>query len=106
MGFGVLAAIGAKRLPIQTKKSLFVGDGGFPDDQPALAILNVYKIPIKVIMLNNHSLLDGSSSGKKPSNDGRTSESVFEASARLPLMAQAYGIKNYKFDNPETLEKD
>ncbi len=38
--------------------------------------------------------------------EGRTSESVFDSLPDFQLMAQAYGIKNYKFDNPETLEKD
>ena len=32
--------------------------------------------------------------------------SLLTASQIFQLMAQAYGIKNYKFDNPETLEKD
>ena len=38
--------------------------------------------------------------------EGRTSESVFDTLPDFQLMAQAYGIKNYKFDNPETIEKD
>ncbi len=36
---------------------------------------------------------------------GRQSQSLI-AFRISKLMAQAYGIKNYKFDNPETLEKD
>ena len=35
---------------------LFVGDGGFQMTNQELAILNIYKVPIKVVMLNNHSL--------------------------------------------------
>ena len=38
----------------------FVGDGGFQMTNQELAILNIYKVPIKVVMLNNHSLGNGS----------------------------------------------
>ena len=93
MGFGVPAAIGAKIANPDKEVVLFVGDGGFQMTNQELAILNIYKVPIKVVMLNNHSL-------------GRTSESVFDSLPDFQLMAQAYGIKNYKFDNPDTLEKD
>jgi len=105
MGFGVPAAIGAKIANPDKEVVLFVGDGGFQMTNQELAILNVYKIPIKVIMLNNHSL-GMVRQWQEAFYDGRTSESVFETLPDFQLMAQAYGIKNYKFDNPETLEKD
>ena len=38
--------------------------------------------------------------------DGRTSESVFETLPDFQLMAQAYGVKSYKFDDPETIVQD
>lgn len=105
MGFGVPAAIGAKIANPDKEVVLFVGDGGFQMTNQELAILNIYKIPIKVIMLNNHSL-GMVRQWQEAFYDGRTSESVFEILPDFQLMAQAYGIKNYKFDNPETLEKD
>ena len=105
MGFGVPAAIGAKIANPDKEVVLFVGDGGFQMTNQELAILNVYKIPIKVIMLNNHSL-GMVRQWQEAFYDGRTSESVFDSLPDFQLMAQAYGIKNYKFDNPETLEKD
>ena len=105
MGFGVPAAIGAKIANPDKEVVLFVGDGGFQMTNQELAILNIYKIPIKVIMLNNHSL-GMVRQWQEAFYDGRTSESVFETLPDFQLMAQAYGIKNYKFDNPETLERD
>ena len=105
MGFGVPAAIGAKIANPDKEVVLFVGDGGFQMTNQELAILNIYKIPIKVIMLNNHSL-GMVRQWQEAFYDGRTSESVFDSLPDFQLMAQAYGIKNYKFDNPETLEKD
>ena len=56
MGFGVPAAIGAKIANPEKEVILFVGDGGFQMTNQELAILNIYKVPIKVVMLNNHSL--------------------------------------------------
>ena len=105
MGFGVPAAIGAKIANPDKEVVLFVGDGGFQMTNQELAILNMYKVPIKVVMLNNHSL-GMVRQWQEAFYDGRTSESVFDSLPDFQLMAQAYGIKNYKFDNPDTLEKD
>ena len=105
MGFGVPAAIGAKIANPEKEVVLFVGDGGFQMTNQELAILNIYKVPIKIVMLNNHSL-GMVRQWQESFYEGRTSESVFDTLPDFQLMAQAYGIKNYKFDNPETIEKD
>ena len=105
MGFGVPAAIGAKIANPEKEVVLFVGDGGFQMTNQELAILNIYKVPIKVVMLNIHSL-GMVRQWQESFYEGRTSESVFDTLPDFQLMAQAYGIKNYKFDNPETIEKD
>ena len=105
MGFGVPAAIGAKIANPDKEVVLFVGDGGFQMTNQELAILNIYKVPIKVVMLNNHSL-GMVRQWQESFYEGRTSESVFETLPDFQLMAQAYGIKSYKFDNPETIDQD
>ncbi|HGJ1045620.1 TPA: acetolactate synthase large subunit [Streptococcus pneumoniae] len=105
MGFGIPAAIGAKIANPDKEVVLFVGDGGFQMTNQELAILNIYKVPIKVVMLNNHSL-GMVRQWQESFYEGRTSESVFDTLHDFQLMAQAYGIKNYKFDNPETLAQD
>ena len=105
MGFGIPAAIGAKIANPDKEVILFVGDGGFQMTNQELAILNIYKVPIKVVMLNNHSL-GMVRQWQESFYEGRTSESVFDTLPDFQLMAQAYGIKNYKFDNPETLARD
>ncbi|CAG5356160.1 acetolactate synthase large subunit [Streptococcus pneumoniae] len=105
MGFGIPAAIGAKIANPDKEVVLFVGDGGFQMTNQELAILNIYKMPIKVVMLNNHSL-GMVRQWQESFYEGRTSESVFDTLPDFQLMAQAYGIKNYKFDNPETLAQD
>ncbi len=105
MGFGIPAAIGAKIANPDKEVVLFVGDGGFQMTNQELAVLNIYKVPIKVVMLNNHSL-GMVRQWQESFYEGRTSESVFDTLPDFQLMAQAYGIKNYKFDNPETLTQD
>lgn len=105
MGFGIPAAIGAKIANPDKEVVLFVGDGGLQMTNQELAILNIYKVPIKVVMLNNHSL-GMVRQWQESFYEGRTSESVFDTLPDFQLMAQAYGIKNYKFDNPETLAQD
>lgn len=105
MGFGIPAAIGAKIANPDKEVVLFVGDGGFQMTNQELAILNIYKVPIKVVMLNNHSL-GMVRQWQESFYEGRTSESVFDTLPDFQLMAQAYCIKNYKFDNPETLAQD
>ncbi|MDS5528240.1 acetolactate synthase large subunit [Streptococcus pneumoniae] len=105
MGFGIPAAIGAKIANPDKEVVLFVGDGGFQMTNQELAILNINKVPIKVVMLNNHSL-GMVRQWQESFYEGRTSESVFDTLPDFQLMAQAYGIKNYKFDNPETLAQD
>ncbi|SNG00145.1 acetolactate synthase large subunit [Streptococcus pneumoniae] len=105
MGFGIPAAIGAKIANPDKEVVLFVGDGGFQMTNQELAILNIYKVPIKVVMLNNHSL-GMVRQWQESFYEGRKSESVFDILPDFQLMAQAYGIKNYKFDNPETLAQD
>lgn len=105
MGFGIPAAIGAKIANPDKEVVLFVGDGGFQMTNQELAILNIYKVPIKVVMLNNHSL-GMVRQWQESFYEGRTSESFFDTLPDFQLMAEAYGIKNYKFDNPETLAQD
>ena len=105
MGFGVPAAIGAKIANPEKEVILFVGDGGYQMTNQEMAILNIYKIPIKVIMLNNHSL-GMVRQWQEAFYDGRTSESVFDTLPDFQLMAQAYGVKSYKFDNPETIAQN
>ena len=105
MGFGVPAAIGAKIANPDKEVVLFVGDGGYQMTNQEMAILNIYKVPIKVIMLNNHSL-GMVRQWQESFYEGRTSESVFDTLPDFQLLAQAYGVKAYKFDNPETFAQD
>lgn len=104
MGFGIPAAIGAKLANPEKEVVLFVGDGGFQMTSQELAILNIYHTPIKIILLNNHSL--GMVRQWQESFFGeRRSESVFEEQPNFQLLAQAYGIEAVNIREDEELEE-
>lgn len=105
MGFGIPAAIGAKLANPDKEVILFVGDGGFQMTNQELAILNGYKVPIKVVLINNHSL-GMVRQWQESFYDEHRSESTFDAEPNFQLMAEAYGIDHYKFSNPATLKDD
>lgn len=56
MGFGLPAAIGAKIGAPQREVCLFVGDGGFQMNLQELGTIHQSRIPVKIILLNNHFL--------------------------------------------------
>lgn len=105
MGFGIPAAIGAKLANPNREVILFVGDGGFQMTNQELAILNGYGVPIKVILLNNHSL-GMVRQWQESFYDKRRSQSVFDAEPNFRLLAEAYGIGYARCSNPDTLVED
>ena len=105
MGFGIPAAIGAKLAFPEKEVILFVGDGGFQMTNQELAILNIYNVPIKVVMLNNHSLGMVRQWQEAFFNE-RRSESVLDQQPDFQLLAEAYGINHVLLDDAKTIEKD
>ncbi|BAQ25138.1 acetolactate synthase large subunit [Streptococcus troglodytae] len=105
MGFGIPAAVGAKLANPDKEVVLFVGDGGFQMTNQELAILNGYGVPIKLVLINNHSL-GMVRQWQESFYDERRSESTFDDEPNFQLLAESYGISHYKLDNPLTLEKD
>ncbi|MGT2925370.1 acetolactate synthase large subunit [Streptococcus caviae] len=105
MGFGIPAAVGAKLANPDKEVVLFVGDGGFQMTNQELAILNGYGVPIKVVLINNHSL-GMVRQWQESFYDERRSESTFDDEPNFQLLAESYGISHYKFSDPLTLEKD
>ncbi len=56
MGFGFPAAIGAQFACPQRTVVAFCGDGGFQMTQAELATAALHKLPVKIVVLNNHYL--------------------------------------------------
>lgn len=105
MGFGIPAAIGAKLANPDKEVILFVGDGGFQMTNQELAILNGYGVPIKVVLINNHSL-GMVRQWQESFYDARRSQSVFDDEPNFKLLAAAYGIEHVYLDQPASLEED
>ncbi|MBF0779033.1 acetolactate synthase large subunit [Streptococcus cuniculi] len=105
MGFGIPAAIGAKLANPHREVVLFVGDGGFQMTNQELAILNGYGVPIKVVLLNNHSL-GMVRQWQESFYDERRSQSVFDAEPNFKLLAEAYGIGYAGCTNPARLAEE
>ncbi|MST53668.1 acetolactate synthase large subunit [Streptococcus alactolyticus] len=105
MGFGIPAAIGAKLANPDKEVILFVGDGGFQMTNQELALLNGYGVPIKVVLMNNHSL-GMVRQWQESFYDEHRSESTFDDEPNFQLLAEAYGVSHCKFTNPNTLEND
>lgn len=105
MGFGIPAAIGAKLANPDKEVVLFVGDGGFQMTNQELAILNGYRVPIKIILINNHSL-GMVRQWQESFYDEHRSESTFDDEPNFQLLAESYGIAHYYFSDPKTIEKD
>lgn len=105
MGFGIPAAIGAKLAHPDKEVVLFVGDGGFQMTNQELAILNGYGVPIKVVLINNHSL-GMVRQWQESFYDERRSHSTFDDEPNFQLLAEAYAIAHYRFDNPATIKED
>lgn len=105
MGFGIPAAIGAKLAQPNKTVIVFVGDGGFQMTNQELALLNGYGIAIKVVLINNHSL-GMVRQWQESFYEERRSQSVFDVEPNFQLLAEAYGIKHVKLDNPKTLADD
>jgi len=56
MGFGIPAAIGAKLGRMDKQVISFIGDGGFQMTIQELGTILHYKIPVKLVILNNNFL--------------------------------------------------
>lgn len=103
MGYGIPAAIGAKFGNPEKEVVCFVGDGGFQMTNQELAILNEHGLAIKFILLNNSSLGMVRQWQERFFNK-RRSQSVFHTQPDFMKMAEAYGIKGVRIDEPALLE--
>lgn len=102
MGFGFGAAIGAQ-LGNPNKKTIFItGDGSFRMSCEELVTIAKYKIPIKIIMLNNNAL-GMVRQWQRMFSDARYSETDNNDDVNYQKLVDAYGIKGYKAESLKEL---
>jgi acetolactate synthase-1/2/3 large subunit len=94
MGFGMPAAIGAQFARPEALVVAVVGDGGFQMTQAELATAAVNKLPIKILVINNHYL----GMVRQWQNlffDNRLSGVDLEGNPDFVKLAEAYGVKAF-----------
>ncbi|MBP9820651.1 biosynthetic-type acetolactate synthase large subunit [Candidatus Saccharibacteria bacterium] len=103
MGFGMPSAIGAHFAHPDKQVVAFVGDGGFQMTQFELATACINKLPIKVIVLNNH-YLGMVRQWQELFYDNRESGVDLEGNPDFAMLAQSYGAAGIVVNNESELE--
>ena len=102
MGFGLPAAIGAQYGAPDRGVCAFLGDGGFQMTIQELGTIMEYKIPVKIILLNNN-FLGMVRQWQELFFEERYSETKMHNPDFMKI-ADAYGIKGKKVVNREDLD--
>lgn len=103
MGFGFGAAIGSQ-IGNPDKKTIFItGDGSFRMSCEELVTISKYKLPIKIIMLNNNAL-GMVRQWQRMFSNARYSETDNYDDVNYQKLADAYGIRGYKAESMDELK--
>ena len=103
MGFGLPAAIGAQVAMPHKKVVLVVGDGGFQMTFQELMMIKQYKLPVKVLIINN-SFLGMVRQWQEIFNDRRYSFVNLGYNPDFIKIGEAYGIKSVQLKTKEDLK--
>lgn len=104
MGFGFPAAIGAQiAKPDRTVVSI-VGDAGFQMTAQELSLLQEFRYPVKVIILNNGAL-GMVRQWQEEFYDERYSESLIQVQPDFVKLGEAYNIPAYRVDTHEEMRE-
>ncbi|MGE6629040.1 acetolactate synthase large subunit [Bacillus sp. NPDC077027] len=98
MGFGLPAAIGAQLADKSATVVAVLGDGGFQMTLQELAVIHELNLPVKVIILNNHSL-GMVRQWQEIFYEERYSYSKFSDQPDFVKLSEAYGIKGIRISS-------
>jgi acetolactate synthase I/II/III large subunit len=104
MGYGFPAAIGAQLGRPKETVVAFVGDGGFQMTQSEMATACIHKLPIKIIVMNNH-YLGMVRQWQELFYDDRKSGVDLEGNPDFAKIAEAYGAKGFHIKRPADVRK-
>jgi acetolactate synthase-1/2/3 large subunit len=104
MGFGFPAAIGAKFARPEVEVWAIVGDGGFQMTLCELATAAIHKLPVKVLIINNH-YLGMVRQWQELFFDNRLSGVDLEGNPDFVKLAAAYGIKGFYIRKPSEVDE-
>jgi len=99
MGFGFPAAIGAKLAKPERMVIDIAGDGSFQMNIQELATVAQYKIPVKVVILNNQ-FLGMVRQWQEHFYNKRYSHTCISCQPDFKKVAEAYGVKGYRVEHP------
>ncbi|MFO7832349.1 MAG: biosynthetic-type acetolactate synthase large subunit [Desulfuromonadaceae bacterium] len=104
MGFGLPAALGAQAAFPKRQVIDISGDGSFQMNSQELATLVQYRLPVKIIILNNN-FLGMVRQWQQLFFDKRYSQTCMELPIDFIKLAQAYGAEGFRATKPEDVEK-
>ena len=104
MGFGFPAAIGAQLARPADIVVAVVGDGGYQMTLCELATAALHKLPVKILVLNNH-YLGMVRQWQQMFFDNRESGVNLEGNPDFVKLAEAYGIRGYNIKRPADVGK-
>lgn len=103
MGFGMGAAFGAQTGNPKKNTILITGDGCFRMSSQEMVTFSKYKVPIRIVMFNNHTLGMVRQWQKMFSNK-RYCETDIGEDVDYIALAKAYHMKAYRIENLNELE--
>ncbi|MFA5700409.1 MAG: biosynthetic-type acetolactate synthase large subunit [Desulfuromonas sp.] len=104
MGFGLPAALGAQVAFTGRQVIDISGDGSFQMNSQELATLVQYRLPVKIVILNNN-FLGMVRQWQQLFFDKRYSQTCMELPIDFIKLAQAYGAEGFRATKPEEVEK-
>jgi acetolactate synthase-1/2/3 large subunit len=104
MGFGLPACIGAAFARPDDLHVCFVGDGGFQMTFFELATAALHKLPIKIVVLNNH-YLGMVRQWQELFYEDRTSGVDLEGNPDFVKLAESFGIKGFNLRRPGDVKR-
>ncbi len=104
MGFGFPAAIGAQIAKPEELVIAIVGDAGFQMTLQELSVLKEHALPVKVFILNNEAL-GMVRQWQDEFYNQRYSHSLLPYQPDFVALANAYGIKSVRIDDPLLAKK-
>ncbi|MBN1685880.1 MAG: biosynthetic-type acetolactate synthase large subunit [Spirochaetales bacterium] len=104
MGYGMPAALGAQFAHPDELVIAFVGDGGFQMTQSELATAVIHKLPVKIVIANNH-YLGMVRQWQAMFFDNRLSGVELEGNPNFVKLAEAYGCKGFRIKRPADVRR-
>ncbi len=104
MGYGVPAAIGAQVANSKNLVMCISGDASFLMNMQELATIKQYNLPVKIIILNNR-YMGMVRQWQELIYEKRESQSYMESLPDFIKLAESFGIKGLRCENPKELDE-